>query len=160
MGCFRHCFPAEPRDLLISAFPMSGTLEALGDMLLKSDPTIVAKPTSQLKKAMKSMALIAVATGVVRAKLVTMKQDRDEAFRAFAARVRGKAETCSYHINCACGLQVDFTEVMIRDVLIGGIYDMDIRRDIIGTQSILQECLAKFQWRNLWIPPSNEKYTR
>ena len=27
--------------------------EALGDMLLKSDPTIVAKPTSQLKKAMK-----------------------------------------------------------------------------------------------------------
>ena len=115
--------------------------EALGDMLLKSDPTIISKPTSQLKAAMKSMAVIAVATGVLRAELVAMNQDRDEAFRAFAARVRGKAETCSYTIGCSCGNDVDFTEVIIRDVLIAGIYDTDIRRDILGTQGILDESI-------------------
>jgi len=38
---------------------------------------------------MKSLAVIAVATGVVRVELVTMRQDRGEQFRTFSARVRG-----------------------------------------------------------------------
>ena len=38
-----------------------------------------------------SLAVIVVATGVMRAELVRMQQERDESFRAFAARVRGKA---------------------------------------------------------------------
>ena len=76
---------------------------------------------------MKSMAVIAVATGVLRAELVTMNQDRDRAFRTFAARVCSKAETCSYTIGCSCGKDVDFTVVIIRDVLIAGIYDTAAR---------------------------------
>ena len=129
----------DPASCSSQLFQCAG--ESLGDMLLKSDPLIVSKPTLELKTSMKSMAVIAVATGVVRAELVTMKQERDESFRAFAARVRGKAETCSYHINCTCGLQVDFTDVIIRDVLIGGICDMDIRRDVLGTKSILEKSI-------------------
>ena len=105
-------------------------------MLLKSDPTIISKPTSQLKAAMKSMAVIAVATGVLRAELVAMNQEKDKAFRAFAARVRGKAETCSYSICCSCGNEVDFTKVNIRDVLIA-----DIRRDVLDTQGILDKSI-------------------
>ena len=113
--------------------------ETLGNMLLKCDPSVVSKPTSELKGAMKSMAVIAVATGVVRAELVGMQQGRDEPFRAFAARVRGKAETCRYHTNCSCGNQVDFTDIIIRDVLIAGISDVDIRRDVLGTDGILDK---------------------
>ena len=80
-----------------------------------------------------------VATGVVRAELVGMQQGRDEPFRASAARVRGKAETCRYHTNCSCGNQVDFTDIIIRDVLLAGISDVDIRRDVLGTDGILDK---------------------
>ena len=59
-------------------------------MLLKSDPVIISKPTSQLKEAIKSTPVIAVATGVIRAELVAMNKERDEELRAFAARVRGR----------------------------------------------------------------------
>ena len=106
--------------------------DELGDSLLKTDPSIVSKPTSVVMGAMKSLAAIVVATGVMRAELVRMQQERDESFRAFAARVRGKAETCAYITKCTCLREVDFTDSIIRDVLIAGIADLDIRREVIG----------------------------
>ena len=67
-----------------------------------------------------------------------MSQDRDEPFRSFAARVRGNAETCTYSTTCTCNAMVDFTNIIIRDdVLIAGIADLDIRREILGTDLIL-----------------------
>lgn len=108
---------------------------------LKSDPTVVSKPTNELLAAMKSLAVIAVATGVTRAELMSLKQDRDEQFRAFAAMVRGKAETCGYTTQCACTCTniVDFTDSIARDVLLSGIADTDIRREMLGTQGILDK---------------------
>ena len=149
-----------PADCSSQLFQCAG--EALGDMLLKSDPKIISKPTAEVKASMKSMAVIAVATGVIRTELVAMSQNRDETFRAFAARVRGKAETCGYTIACTCGSKVDFTEVIIRDVLIAGISDMDIRREVLGTKDILSTSIndvitlveSKEMARNA-LPPSN-----
>ena len=112
--------------------------EELGNSLLKADPSITSKPTADLMKAMETLAVVAVATGVIRAELVQMKQDRGETFRTFAARVRGKAETCSYTTKCSCNSTVNFTDIIVRDVLIAGISDLDIRRDILGTDAILQ----------------------
>ena len=113
--------------------------EELGNSLLKADPSITSKPTADLMKAMKTLAVVAVATGVIRAELVQMKQDRGETFRTFAARVRGKAETCSYTTKCSCNSTVNFTDIIVRDVFeYAGISDLDIRRDILGTDAILQ----------------------
>ena len=61
---------------------------------------------------------------------------RGEQFRAFAARVRGKAGTCSFSTDCSCGLTVDYTDHMTRDTLLNGIVDEDIRRDFWGQHSI------------------------
>ena len=99
--------------------------DELGDSLLKTDPSIVSKPASVVMGAVKSLAVIVVATGVMRAELVRMQQERDESFRAF----RGKAETCAYITKCTCLREVDFTDSIIRDVLIAGIADLDIRRE-------------------------------
>ena len=74
---------------------------ALGDALLKSDPNISNKGETEILKRMKNLAVIPVATGIVRAELLEMKQLRDEAFRKFAARVRGKAEICEYYTSLA-----------------------------------------------------------
>jgi len=112
---------------------------------------------------MKSLAVIAVATGVVRAELMTMRQDRGEQFRTFSARVRGKAETCDYKTKCQCSNDVDFTDSIIRDVLIAGIEDTDIRREVLGMKDILNTpvnaIVAMVEWKEmarnaLPIPPS------
>ena len=72
---------------------------------------------------------------VARVKLQQMRQDRDEPVRAFAARLRGQAGVCSFSIKClsdTCGSSVDYSDIMIRDALIRGLDDEEIRLDILG----------------------------
>ncbi|XP_077359925.1 uncharacterized protein LOC144005545 [Festucalex cinctus] len=111
----------------------------LGDSLLKADPDAASRPLPDLIAAMRSLAVIPVATCVLRTELLQLHQERDETFRAFAARVRGKAETCAYATVCECGRDVDFTDHIIRDVLINGIYDSDIRRATLGISDVLRK---------------------
>ena len=57
-------------------------------------------------------------------------QERDGAFRAFSAWVCGKVETCSYTATCECGEVVDYTDHIIRNVLLNWIYDFEIRKQV------------------------------
>lgn len=70
-----------------------------------------------------------------------MHQERDEAFRAFTARVRGKAEMCAYSTECECGKIVDYIDHINCDVLLNGIYDSDIRREILDNKDILHKAV-------------------
>ena len=114
--------------------------ELLSDTILKADPGITERDADHVLRTMKAFAVIPVAVGVLRAELVEMKQSPDELFRSFAARVRGKAETCQFNMKAKCDcnrdLVVDYTEPMIRDVLLAGISDPDIRREALGTDAI------------------------
>ena len=86
---------------------------------------------------MRQLAVIPVATGVLRSDLMQMRQLRDEPFRAFAARVRGKADTCAFIVNCTRGLKVNYTDHMIRSTLLNDIADDEIRREILGSANVL-----------------------
>ena len=110
----------------------------LGDNLLKANHQVASETLENLLSAMRSLAVIPVATCVLRTELLQLHQERDEAFRAFAARVRGKAETCTYSAVCECGKTVDYTDHIIRDVLLNGIHDSDIRREVLGIPDILK----------------------
>ena len=100
------------------------------------DPNIANKSVDIVLASMKALSEIPVAIGVLRSELLELKQRRDEPFRAFTSRVKGKAETCSFSArsSCECGRtnRVDYTDYIMRDVLVAGIYDTDIRRDILG----------------------------
>ena len=115
---------------------------ALGDALLKTDPDIIRKDIDTVLSSMKKLAVIPIATGIIRSELLEMKQLRDEAFRKFASRVRGKAETCEYETSVLCQCtkvnNVNFTDHIMRDVLLAGIYDADIRREMYGIDRILE----------------------
>jgi len=102
-----------------------------------TNPNIASESLSQLLTAMRSLAVIPVATCVLRTELLQLRQERDEAIRAFAARVRGKAATCAFAAQCECGKSVNYTDNAIRDVLLNGLADTDIRREILGTKDIL-----------------------
>ena len=114
--------------------------EALGDALLKVNPIITTLPVDEVMKAMKSLAIIPVSLGVKRADFMAMHQNAEEQFRAFAARVRGKAETCEFMVShrCACGKdsRVNYTDETIRDVLLAIIADLNIRREALSVKGM------------------------
>ena len=113
------------------------TSKELGDNLLKFDAEIATRPSEELIESMQCLAVIPIATGVLRTELMQMCQMRDESFRSFAARVRVKAGTCAFSADCSCGLKVNYTDHTIRDTLLNGISDFDICREILGTTDIL-----------------------
>ena len=111
----------------------------LGDSLLKANANAASENLTELLAAMRSLAIIPVATCVLRTELLQLRQERDEPFRTFTAKVRGKAETCSYTTSCTCGASVDYTEHIIRDVILNGLYDSDISREVLGIAGILEK---------------------
>ena len=81
-----------------------------------------------------------------------MRQDPDEPFRTFSARVQGKAEVCefktSYNSNCSnCDApvagEVYYTDEVIRDVLLNGIADSDIRREALSSEDVQVKPIAQ-----------------
>ena len=114
--------------------------EPLGDLLLKAGPNIQSKPIDEVKSTMRQFAVILVAIGVRRTELMQLRQAPDELFRTFAARVKGKAETCmsTTTATCKCNetVQADYTTETVRDVLLAGIADLDIWREALGTHDI------------------------
>ena len=73
---------------------------------------------------------------VARVQLLSLKQDRDEAIRSFAAKLRGQSSICQFTkaVTCRCGqaVEIDYSEDIIRDTLIRGLEDDEIRLDILG----------------------------
>ncbi len=89
------------------------------------------KPVEEVLGVMESIAVIKVAIGVRRTELMKISQDHNETFRTFAARVRGKAETCNFTTKCRCSADVSYTEESKKDVILAGISDIDIRREVL-----------------------------
>ena len=124
--------------------------EQLGNIILRADPAFTTRPLAEALQRFKSLAVIPVALGVLRADLAAMRQDPDEPFRTFAARVQGKAETCefktTYRGNCSangCDTEysghVYYTDEVVRDVLLNGIADVDIRREALSADGMQQK---------------------
>ena len=88
---------------------------------------------------MRSLAVIPVATCVLRSELLQLRQERDEPFRPFTAKVRSNAETCNFWAKSTCGQSVDYTDHITRDVIINGLYDTDMRREVLGVTDILEK---------------------
>ena len=112
----------------------------LSSMLLKLDQGITTLPEDEVMLKMRSLAVIPMARGVLRAELMKLEQDEGENFRAFTARVKGKADTCSFSVltDCVCGRTVkgDYTAETMRDVLLAGIADLDIRHEALSCEGL------------------------
>lgn len=107
----------------------------LGDNILRSNPDAIRGTEDELLAAIKRLAVTPVAISVRRSDLLSIKQDHGENVRSFYARINGKAATCAYLMNCPsndCNSQVDFTDEIVKDVLISGLSDDDIRKDVLG----------------------------
>ena len=68
---------------------------------------------------------------------MTVKQDHGETIREFYANVKATAATCNFTVRCpntCCATEspIDYTSSVVKDVLIAGIADGDIRKDVLG----------------------------
>lgn len=118
----------------------------LGDLLLKSNPSITECAPETVLKALEKIAVIHVAKGVVRAELMKMAQSGDEPIRNFVAKVQGKARVCGFVTsstchNCQTTQDVDYTEEVIKDVVIAGLSDGEIRNSVLDIDEVEKRSL-------------------
>ena len=65
-------------------------------------------------------------------------QQEDEGIRNYTVRVKGQAELCAYTVKCTaegCNTEVRYTNVVVQDALIRGMYDTDYQRDVLGQEN-------------------------
>ena len=110
--------------------------QGLGRLLLKEDASIIEAGEEPLMVAMKAMAVIKVATSVRRTKLLSLKQDHGQNFREFYANVKAQASTCNFSVECGRGCcnnapPIDYTPLVVKDILVSGILDPDNRKDVL-----------------------------
>ena len=114
--------------------------ESLGNLLLKSNPNITDCSPNDVMEAMEKLAVIPSAKSVTRAELTKMCQGNDEPIRTFAAKVQGKAQTCGFttKFTCTCNKEssVNYTQEIIKDVLLAGIADADIQTTVFDVEGI------------------------
>ena len=109
--------------------------------MLAKAPRLMAKSEKYVVKLMESVSVIKVAIGVKRVELMSLHQDRNESFRTFATHVRRKAETCNFRTvsECECRTKnlTSYTEEAIKDLMLVGVADYDIRRVVLSTEDIV-----------------------
>ena len=90
---------------------------------------------------MNCLAVIKVATSVTRSKLLSSRQSHGEGFREFYANVKAAAATCNFQVKCpneCCkdAAPVDYTSNVIKDVVVLGIADSDIQKDVLAWEEL------------------------
>lgn len=107
--------------------------------LFKDVPDIYTVPENDLLEAIKKLSVISVAASVRRTELLSLKQDHSQPIRSFAAKVKGKAQTCAFHKECtraSCTQVVDYTPDIVKYVVLSGIVDEDIKKEVLGTPDL------------------------
>ena len=112
-------------------------------------PDFMDRPVDELLPLIKMLTVIPVAKTVKQNELLQMKQDPGQSIRDYHSRVKAKAMTCHFKKRCThphrppapgapepVHVDVDYTNEMIRHVIMNGIYDEEIRRDIFGDARI------------------------
>ena len=110
--------------------------------LFKDDPKLRDKTEGDILASMKSLAVIDVAATVRVTELLAMKQDHGEGIRSFVARVRDAANICALEKACTCGLNVNYTDEVVRWVVLAGLSSPEIAREVLGTMDIDRKSLS------------------
>ena len=112
-------------------------------------PDVYTKTEEQLITLLKSLAVIPIATTVKINELLQMHQNAGETIRAFHSRVKGQAAICKFHQKCTHqhatrgDVYIDYTGKMIRHVILNGLYDDSIAREVTSSLTYRHRWLIK-----------------
>ena len=106
------------------------------DITRNAGGSLANKTVEQVLEAVKKLAVREENAMVARVQLSDMKQDRDEAIRNFGARLRGQASVCKFTTACpSCNTAVNYSDNILRDILIKGLADNEIQLDLLGDKN-------------------------
>ena len=103
------------------------------DLTRAAGGSLTNRTEDQVLASIKKLAVREENTMVARVTLYEMRQDHSEPIRSFGARIQGQATICKFILPCAsCSAEVNYTDQILRDVLVRGIADHEIQLDILG----------------------------
>ena len=95
--------------------------------------SLINKEIGDILNCIKKLAIREDNVMLTRVQLYNMKQDMEESVRKFGSRLQSKASTCKYQINCdKCNESIDFTDSILRDILVKGLCDHDIQTKVLS----------------------------
>lgn len=92
---------------------------------------------------MKKLTVIGEPLSVRRSRLLRSTQQPGEHVRQYVARLRGNANVCQWtksaqcvNKSCSSTIRIDYTDDMVKLVLLNGLCDDDIRREVLGSTGV------------------------
>ena len=116
--------------------------QELIENVLRSDPNIIEKDETDQLSSIRKLSVVPVAMGVRRSEMLNLTQDAGELSRSFLARIQGKAATCDFSTKCLAKCcettpsNVDFSTVIVKYVLVNGLVDAEIKREVLGWKEL------------------------
>jgi len=102
------------------------------DLTRAAGGSLTNKTEEEVLTAIKTLAVREENAMVARVALHDMRQDRDEPIRSFGARIRGQAAICKYLLTCTCGTEMNYSNEILRDVVVRGLVDSEIQLDLLS----------------------------
>ena len=106
--------------------------------MFQDDSEIESRDEAAILESIKRLAVKKQNAMVSWIGLYSLQQEGDEGIRNFVARIKGQAELCSYTVKCTadgCNTDVRYTDAVVRDKLIRGMYDTDHQREVLGQEN-------------------------
>ena len=116
--------------------------KGLGRLVIREQPDLLSKNEEEVLKAIKKFAVAKVPICVRRTNLLATRQSSGQSIREFYANVKAAAAVCEFRVKCKqeCCKNVvslvDYTANVVKDVLLIGIADDEIRKDILSMQDL------------------------
>ena len=95
-----------------------------------------SKSEQQLLDLMKQLAVRYQNPAVHVLEFLGLSQQQDEGVRHYLTRLRGVASRCNFTQKCECEREVSYADSVIRFKLIAGLYDTEIKEDILSAEDI------------------------
>ena len=132
---YKEATKLEGRDVLYQL------LESCDDQLrkdiIRTHGTLTNGTEQQALESIRTLAVRPENVMVSRVELQNLQQDRDETVRSYCARLRGQASVCQFtkmkKCTCNADVTIDYSNEMVRDSLVRGLEDEDIRVEILGS---------------------------
>ena len=106
---------------------------------------MASKSADIVLASIKRPAVIGAALSARRAVTLKTCQEPGEPIHNYVARLRGKAHVCNFTTKGSCGNDAciaDFTDDMVKMIMINGLADEDVKKDILSTTDIDDKTLA------------------
>ena len=116
--------------------------KSLARLIIREQPDVLTKGEAGLLAAIKRFAVVKIATSVRRTNLLATRQTSGQSIHEFYANIKAAAAVCQFRVKCkqeCCkdmDSLVDYTANVVKDVLLIGIADEEIRKDILSWEDL------------------------